>query len=51
MLAEIELIESTTNNLDTETFARNQQALWVVLYGLAVIGEAVASVIFQCVRF
>lgn len=47
MLAEIKVIESTTNHLDMETFARNQQALRVVLYGLAVIGEAVAGTISE----
>ena len=47
MLAEIEVIESTTNNLDMETFAKNQQALRIVLYGLAVIGEAIASAISE----
>ncbi|MGB2925044.1 MAG: HepT-like ribonuclease domain-containing protein [Limnothrix sp.] len=47
MLAEIEVIESTINNLDMETFASNQQALRVILYGFAVIGEAIASAISE----
>ena len=46
-LLEIEVIESTLNNLDLETFAKNQQALRVFLYSLAVIGEAVASAIAE----
>lgn len=45
MLAEITVVEETTIGLDLETFAQNQQALRVVLYSLAVIGEAVGSVI------
>ena len=43
MLAEIAIIEEATSGVDCETFSRNQQAIRVVLYGLAVIGEAVAS--------
>ena len=46
-LLDIEVIESTLNNLDLETFAKNQQALRVFLYSLAVIGEAVASAIAE----
>ena len=45
MLSEIEVIENTVKDLNLETFSQNQQALRVVLYGLAVIGEAVASAI------
>lgn len=45
MLSEIEVIENTVKDLNWETFSQNQQALRVVLYGLAVIGEAVASAI------
>ncbi|WP_171971778.1 hypothetical protein [[Limnothrix rosea] IAM M-220] len=47
MLAEIEVIENTINNLNIKTFVKNQQALRVVLYGLAVIGEAIASAISE----
>lgn len=43
MLVEIAVIEDTVRGLDLSSFSRNQQALRVVLYGLAVIGEAVAS--------
>lgn len=42
MLTEIAVIESTVKDLNFDTFSQNQQALRVILYGLAVIGEAVA---------
>ncbi|MTF37640.1 HepT-like ribonuclease domain-containing protein [Cyanobacterium aponinum AL20118] len=45
MLTEIEVVEDTVKDLNFETFAQNQQALRVILYGLAVIGEAVAKTI------
>lgn len=47
MLTEIIVIENTVEGLTLETFSQNQQALRVVLYGLAVIGEAVAKEIDQ----
>ncbi|MEL6501594.1 MAG: HepT-like ribonuclease domain-containing protein [Cyanobacteria bacterium J06623_1] len=43
MLAEIAVVEKTVAGLNYETFAQNEQALRVVLYSLAVIGEAVTS--------
>lgn len=43
MLIEIEVIEDTIKDLNFAIFAQNQQALRVILYGLAVIGEAVAK--------
>lgn len=43
MLNEIAVVEKTVAALTYETFAKNEQALRVVLYSLAVIGEAVAS--------
>lgn len=45
MLTEITVIENTVQELNLETFSQNQQALRVVLYSLAVIGEAVARTI------
>ncbi|MEM9816646.1 MAG: HepT-like ribonuclease domain-containing protein [Cyanobacteria bacterium P01_D01_bin.6] len=45
MLAEIAVVEETIADLNAETFAHNPQALRVVLYSLAVIGEAVTSAI------
>jgi uncharacterized protein with HEPN domain len=45
MLAEIVVVEETIAGLSFDTFAQNRQALRAVLYSLAVIGEAVASVI------
>ena len=42
MLTEITVIENTVEDLSLETFSQNQQALRVILYSLAVIGEAVA---------
>ena len=45
MLAEIAVVEETIAGLSFEAFAQNRQALRAVLYSLAVIGEAVASVI------
>ncbi len=45
MLAEIAVAEETVEGLTFEAFAQNRQALRVVLYSLAVIGEAVASAI------
>lgn len=45
MLAEIDVVESTLQGLSFEEFVENQQALRVVLYSLAVIGEAVASIL------
>jgi uncharacterized protein with HEPN domain len=45
MLTEIAVVEETIADLSLETFSQNQQALRVVLYSLAVIGEAVASAI------
>lgn len=45
ILTEIAVIESTVKDLNFQTFSQNQQALRVILYGLAVIGEAVASII------
>lgn len=45
MLNEIAVIESTVKGLNFDTFSQNQQALRVILYGLAVIGEAVARTI------
>ncbi len=45
MLAEIAVVEETIAGLSYEAFSQNRQALRVVLYSLAVIGEAVASVI------
>jgi uncharacterized protein with HEPN domain len=47
MLAEIAVIEETVHGLDYASFSRNQQALRVVLYSLAVIGEAVTSAISE----
>ena len=43
MLTEITVVEETVAGLTYETFSKNEQALRVVLYSLAVIGEAVAS--------
>jgi len=43
MLTEIIVVEETVADLTYETFSQNEQALRVVLYSLAVIGEAVAS--------
>lgn len=45
MLTEIEVVEETIQGLTYEKFSQNRQALRVVLYSLAVLGEAVASVI------
>ncbi len=45
MLAEIVVVEETIEGLSFEIFTQNRQALRAVLYSLAVIGEAVASVI------
>lgn len=45
MLTEIAIIESTVKDLNFETFSQNQQVLRVILYGFAVIGEAVARTI------
>lgn len=45
MLAEIAVVEATLQGLSFEDFVQQQQALRVVLYSLAVIGEAVASVL------
>ena len=45
MLAEMAVVEETIEGLSFEAFAQNRQALRAVLYSLAVIGEAVASVI------
>lgn len=45
MLTEIAALEETVAGLKAETFAQSPQALRAVLYSLAVIGEAVASVI------
>jgi uncharacterized protein with HEPN domain len=45
ILTEIAVIENTVKDLSLETFSQNQQALRVVLYGLAVIGEVVARAI------
>lgn len=47
MLAEVAVVEETITDLSLETFSQNQQALRVVLYSLAVIGEAVVSVIAE----
>ncbi len=47
MLTEIIVIENTVQGLTLETFSQNQQAIRVVLYSLAVIGEAVARAIDQ----
>lgn len=44
MLAEIAAIENTVAGCDFEAFSQNHQAVRAVLYSLAVIGEAVASV-------
>lgn len=43
MLTEIAVVEDTIAGLTYEDFEQNPQALRVVLYSLAVIGEAVAS--------
>lgn len=43
MLAEIAVVEETIADLDYQDFEQDPQALRVVLYSLAVIGEAVAS--------
>lgn len=43
MLTEIAVVEKTVSGLTYETFSQDQQALRVVLYSLAVIGEAVTS--------
>ena len=43
MLTEIAVVEKNIAGLTYETFAKNDQALRVVLYSLAVIGEAVAN--------
>lgn len=43
MLTEIAIVEKTVAGLTYEIFAKNEQALRVVLYSLAVIGEVVAS--------
>jgi len=45
MLAEIGVVEETIAGLSFEEFSQNRQALRAVLYSLAVVGEAVASVI------
>jgi len=45
MLTELAVVEETVEGLSFETFTQNRQALRAVLYSLAVIGEAVASVI------
>jgi len=45
ILFEIAVVEETIDGLSFEAFARNPQALRVLLYSFAVIGEAVASVI------
>lgn len=45
MLTELAVVEETVVGLSFETFAQNRQALRVVLYSLAVIGEAVTSAI------
>jgi uncharacterized protein with HEPN domain len=45
ILAEIVVVEQTIAGLSFEAFSQSQQALRVVLYSLAVIGEAVASAI------
>lgn len=45
MLAEIAVVEETIEGLSFEAFSLNRQALRAVLYSLAVIGEAVTSVI------
>lgn len=43
MLTEIAVVEETIAGLSYEQFSQNNQALRVVLYSLAVIGEAVTS--------
>lgn len=45
MLNEILVVEEVVADLNLETFAQNRQALRAVLYSLAIIGEAVASMI------
>ena len=45
MLTEIEVVEETIAGLSYEEFSVDRQALRAVLYSLAVIGEAVGSVI------
>ncbi|MGC9528097.1 MAG: DUF86 domain-containing protein [Limnospira sp.] len=45
MLSEIAVVEETVADLNFEAFSRDRQPLRVVLYSLAVIGEAVASAI------
>jgi uncharacterized protein with HEPN domain len=45
MLAEIAVVEETIKDLSFDIFTQSQQTLRAVLYSLAVIGEAVASVI------
>ena len=44
MLTEIAVVEETVAGLSTEAFAQSPQALRAVLYSLAAIGEAVASI-------
>ncbi len=51
MLTEITVIENTVKDLNFDTFSQNQQALRVILYGLAVIGEAVARTIDELEQF
>jgi uncharacterized protein with HEPN domain len=46
-LAEIAVVEQTIEGLSFERFTQDQQALRAVLYSLAVIGEAVGSVISE----
>ncbi len=50
ILAEIVVVEQTIAGLSFETFSQSQQALRVVLYSLAVIGEAVASAIAEIIQ-
>ena len=45
MLTEMGVVEETIAGLSFEDFVQNRQALRAVLYSLAVLGEAVASVI------
>lgn len=45
MLTEIAVVQETIADLSYADFEKNAQALRVVLYSLAVIGEAVASAI------
>lgn len=51
VLTEITVIENTVKDLNFDTFSQNQQALLVILYGLAVIGEAVARTIDELEQF